>query len=81
MINDISMMKTKCSLTGKFLDTEKEKELKEIKTRLYKRAIELHKDVNALKNDYSFQLYNDQVLFWFNVDKDTKVLKEAIPAN
>lgn len=78
MYNDVSKLKTAYSDTGRLLDIQEEYKIREIKTSLIRKAIELHKEIAFCSNQPSFQLYKDYVLFWFNVDNDTKLIKEKI---
>jgi hypothetical protein len=78
-MQDICKLKTRCSITGRALNEDEENKIKDVKKKLYEKAIQMHKDISLCANKGCFQLHQDSVLFWFNVDDNTtKVLQERI---
>ena len=56
--------------------------MKELKTKLYNRALEKYPELELCPTvkefDESFTVFKNQLVFWFNVGDDTFAIKEEI---
>lgn len=73
----VDKLKTSCCFTGHLLDEELEKKILPVKRKLFKKALKLHKNINPC-GIRCFQLKDNELLFWFNINEFTKLLIEDL---
>lgn len=73
----VDSLRTSYSYTGTIVEESLETKLFPIKQKLIKKALDEYKTISTC-GVRCFQIYEEQLLFWFNFNETTKTISEDI---
>jgi len=73
----VDSFRTSCAYTGALLDELSEQKLVPVKQKLVEKALNLYSTI-ATCGELCFQINDQRLFFWFNINETTKTISETL---